>query len=214
MQSPRPIAPPAGHATANAEPMSSIIVTISSPTWLLRGLAVLMAPAMVVIMGIDLRIRGQERLLIHGTADEIAHVLTAVVMLSALYALGRNVSWVAGLLGAIAIDVDHLLIPEGRIDAIANTSRSALHTLGPALAVLAIGTVIWPMRAWFWSFGFGMLTHLFRDSATSELPLAWPLGDDSFHLRYSLYLTIMVACTIVTAGVVALGARPMRSSPQ
>ena len=45
---------------------ASVTITIATPTWLLRGLSMLMAPAMVIIMGIDLRIRGQERLLIHG----------------------------------------------------------------------------------------------------------------------------------------------------
>ena len=187
---------------------ASVTISIASPTWLLRGLSMLMAPAMVIIMGIDLRIRGQERILIHGIADEIAHVLTAIVMLSVLYALGWPVRWIAGILGAVAIDIDHFLVPEGYLHMIANTNRSALHTVGPALVVLVVGLVAWPLRTWFWSFGLAMLTHLLRDATTSELPLAWPVGDDLIHLRYSLYLTILVACTLVTTGVVALGARP------
>jgi hypothetical protein len=190
--------------------MASVTISISSPTWLLRGLAMLMAPAMVVIMGIDLRIRGQERLLIHGIADEIAHVLTAVVMLSVFYAIGFRVNWIAAMIGGMLLDADYVLQMEDVVESVAGTGRGAIHTIGPTLAVLVVGALIPPLRTLLLSLGIGMLSHLIRDSATAATPLMWPVSDYLFHLRYSLYLTFMVACTLVTTGVVALGARPWR----
>ena len=60
------------------------------------------------------------------------------------------------------------------------------------------------------SLGIAMLTHILRDSATASTALLWPIDDHVFHLRYSFYLAILVAFTLVTTGIVALGARPLR----
>ncbi len=197
--------------------MTSVTISIETPPTLTqRILAVAMAPAMVTIMGIDLRIRDQQRLLIHGIADEIAHVLTAVVVLAAIHALGFRISWIAGGIGGMLPDIDHILLWTGLADPVTDIDRGFMHTLGPTLAVLLLGVAVPPLRLFLVSLGLGMLTHVIRDSATSELPLFWPVSDEIVHLRYSLYLTFMVLCTIVAAGIVALGMprRPFRSSDE
>jgi hypothetical protein len=188
----------------------SITVTVPPSEIAVRLLAMLMAPAMVLIMGIDLRLRGSEDILTHGIVDETAHLLTALVIFSAIRALGFPVNWPMALFGAIVADVDYLLIREGLMDHVGDTSRGLLHTLGPALGVIAIGLAVPPLRVVLLSLGVGMLTHVLRDSATASTSLLWPLSDHAFHLRYSVYLAVLIGFTLITTGIVALGARPLR----
>lgn len=188
----------------------SITVTVPPSEVAVRLLAMLMAPAMVIIMGVDLRLRGEEGLLYHAMVDWSAHVLTAVVILSAIRALGFPVNWVMVGFGAIIADVDYLMIREGMASQLGDSSRGVLHTVAPAVGLIAVGLVIPPLRVFLLSLGIAMLTHVLRDSATAETAWLWPLDDHVFHLRYSWYLTILVVCTLVTTGIVALGARPLR----
>lgn len=182
---------------------------IPPPTPQVRFLSITMAPAMAVIMGIDLRLRGAEELLVHGLVDEVAHLLTALIVLSAFRAVGMPVHWLAVAIGAVAIDIEYLLI---RADVLApvveDSYRGVAHTLGPALAVILVGLAIPPLRIVLVSLGLAMLTHVVRDTATSESALFWPLSDQVMHLRYSGYLAIMAAFTVVTTGVVALTRDP------
>ena len=53
-----------------------------------------------------------------------------------------------------------------------------------------------------------MASRLHGATATAFL---WPLDDHAFHLRYSMYLAILVGFTLVTTGIVALGARPLKA---
>ncbi len=188
----------------------AITVTVPPSEIVVRLLAILMAPAMVVIMGVDLRLRGEEGLLFHAMVDWSAHILTALVIFAAIRALGFPVNWVMVAFGAIIADADYLMIREGAMERLGDSSRGLLHTLGPALALIAIGLVIPWLRVFLLSLGIAMLTHILRDSATAETAFLWPLDDHVFHLRYSFYLAILVAFTLVTTGIVALGARPLR----
>ncbi len=202
------------HFLASPQPMTdrrpSITLTVPPPEIVVRLLAMLMAPAMVVIMGVDLRLRGAEGLLHHAIVDWSAHILTALVILGAIRAVGFPVYWPMALFGAVIADADYLMIREGTMEQLGDSSRGVLHTLGPALAVIAIGLAIRPLRVFLLSLGIAMLTHILRDSATANTAFLWPLDDHVFHLRYSLYLAILVAFTLVTTGIVALGARPLR----
>lgn len=185
--------------------MTTISISIQSPPPFVRMLCVAMAPAMAIIMGIDLRIRGAEEILTHGMADEVAHLLTALIVLSAVRSLGFRVNWFAVAVGATAIDIEYLLIRSGVLERVVEDNyRGVTHTLFPALGIILLGLVLPPLRVFLVSLGLAMLTHVVRDSATSESPLLWPLSDQIFHLRYSAYLAILAAFTIVTTGVVAL----------
>jgi hypothetical protein len=202
------------HYVTTERPMTdrrpSITVTVPPSEIAVRLLAMLMAPAMVIIMGVDLRLRGEEGLLFHAMVDWSAHILTALVIFAAIRALGFPVNWVMVCFGAIIADADYLLIREGYMHHLGDSSRGLLHTLVPALGLIAIGLVIPPLRVFLLSLGIAMLTHVLRDSATAQTAWLWPLDDQTFHLRYSFYLAILLGFTLVTTGIVALGARPLR----
>ena len=183
-----------------------------------------MAPALAIIMGIDLRIRGAEELLIHGVADEVAHLLTALLMLSAIRAIGFRVSWVAVAIGAVAPDTEYLLsrldvidsleavAPDiayllSRLDMLATIGdgfRGVMHTLVPGAGILLLGLIMPPLRVFLVSLGLALLTHAVRDAATSSVPALWPLSVEYVHLRYAFFLAMLAACATVTSGVVAL----------
>jgi hypothetical protein len=201
--------PPTTHLPTS-RPGTSITVNLAAPELLVRLLAVLMAPAMVGIMGVDLRLRGSEGMLVHGGVDWTAHLLTALIIFAAIRALGFPVNWLMAAFGSVVVDADYLLMHEGMMGHAGNVGRGILHTPGPALALIVIGLLVPPARVFFLSLGIGMLTHILRDSATAETALLWPLSDRVFHLRYILYLTILAAFTVVATGIVALGARPLR----
>jgi hypothetical protein len=187
---------------------TTLSVAISpAPTSVLL-LAIAMAPAMAIIMGIDLRIRGAEEILVHGIADEIAHVLTALIMLSALRAVGFRVSWIAVAIGAVAPDVEYLLYRRDMLETIGDGSRGLLHTAVPGLALVLVGLILPPLRPFLVSLGLALLTHVIRDAATSAVPAMWPLTDAYYHLRYSVFLAILAVCATVTTGLAVLGPRP------
>lgn len=165
-----------------------------------------MTPAMVLIMGIDSQIRGSESLLVHGFADEVAHLMTTLICLAAARAVGIPIHWFAGLVGAVVIDVDHIPMLLNLVEPVEGSSRAGSHSLGPVVLIMFLGLIIRPWRSAFWSLGFGMLTHLFRDTATGFVPLAWPLSDDPVHLRYAVYLLVLVTLTTVTSGIATLSA--------
>jgi hypothetical protein len=188
----------------------SITVTTPSPGLFVRLLAVAMAPAMVGIMGVDLRLRGEEGVLFHGFVDWTAHLLTALIIFAAIRALGFPVNWMMAAFGAVIADADYLMIREGLMHHAGDSSRGVLHTVGPALALIAIGLVIPPARVFFVTLGIAMMTHILRDSATADTSFLWPLTDHIFHLRYTLYLAILAGFTVIATGIVALEGRPLR----
>ena len=183
------------------------IESLTHPPVAVRLLSVVMAPAMAVIMGVDLRIRGSEEILVHGIADELAHLLTALVILSALQAVGMRVLWPAVMVGATIPDIEHILAQAHRLDAIGSTGRGVLHTLVPGVVLVSVGLLLPPLRTFFMSLGLAMLTHVVRDAATSAVPALWPHADAAYHLRYALFLAMLAGCASITTGAVALAAR-------
>jgi hypothetical protein len=182
----------------------ALTVAVPPPSASVRLLAVAMAPALAAMVAIDLRIRGSEGLLLHGIADATAHLLTALIIFAAIRALGFRVSWVMAAMGAVVADFDYLLIRLDLVESLGDSSRGLLHTPGPALGLILLGLIFPWGRTFVISLGIGMLTHIFRDSATAATAAMWPLSDDIFHLRYSLYLILLAMCTTIVTGAVAL----------
>lgn len=187
-------------------------VISTSPPMAVRLLSVAMAPALAVIMGVDLRIRGSEEILVHGIADELAHLLTALVVLSALRAMGMRLSWPAVVIGATIPDIEHVLALAGQLDAIGTTGRGVLHTLVPGAIVAGLGMLLPPLRVFLLSLGLAMLSHVVRDAATSEIPALWPHAVAAYHLRYVFFLAMLAGCATITTGAVALAAREAPAS--
>jgi hypothetical protein len=163
-----------------------------------------MTPAMVLIMGIDSQIRGSESLLIHGLADAVAHLMTTLICLAALRTVGIPVHWFAGLVGAVVLDLDHLPLLLHLVEPVAGSSRPGTHSLAAVAPILFIGLIVSPWRFVLWSLGLGILTHLVRDAATGFVPLGWPLSNQPVHLRYSIYLLLLVTLATVTTVVAVI----------
>lgn len=184
--------------------MTTISVSISPSPSSVRLLSIAMAPALAIIMGIDLRIRGAEEILVHGFADEIAHLLSALIMLSAVRAVGFRLSWVAVAIGAVAPDIEYVLSRLDMTAPIGDSSRGVMHTLVPGAGILLLGLMLPPLRVFLVSLGLALLTHVVRDAATSSVPALWPLTDEYFHLRYAFFLTMVAICATITTGIVAV----------
>lgn len=154
-------------------------------------MAMLLIAAIVGIVAIDLWIRGSETLLIHGIADEIAHLLTAVVCVEAFRVLGTPIRWPAALTGAVVLDLDHIPLIYGWAEPLAGSTRPETHALWPVMLVMVGGLAYRDERWIWWSIAIGMSTHLFRDTATGTVVLLWPFEDIPVHIPYIVYLLVM-----------------------
>lgn len=173
--------------------------TISAwPGW--RGLGLGLAVPFIIRF-IDQLNRAGQSLLVHGLRDEAGHLLTAYVWALGLLALRVPLRLDLVLLGGIAIDIDHLLLIAGVIEAVPGSSRPGSHSLLPLVLVVMLASID-RRRAWIWlSLGVGVMSHLVRDMATGSVPLLWPLPVEPVSMRYRLY-----AATLVIWAMIAVGA--------
>jgi inner membrane protein len=142
-----------------------------------------------------------------GLLDWPAHLLTAWLFLAALgFRLSTRVqAW--ALVGAIAIDLDHVplylhwhLIP-------APDGRPVTHSLATVVVLLAVAAVPW-LRAPAAGLALGLLLHLSRDLVTGPgVTLGWPVSELGVRLPYALY----VAALVVTTAVAVLVAHRRRT---
>lgn len=174
------------------------IVPRAWPWWrvLLAGSA-----ALAIVLLIDVWLAGAQRpLLERAIADETGHLLTAVLLLVAL-PLALPGRFVAGaLLGAVAIDLDHLPLILGSDLLTQQTNRPFTHSLVTVALIAAISFLL-PAR-WRWlgmGLAAGLLAHFWRDLATSTagVPLLWPWQRFGFTLPYWLYVSVLMGCVAV-----------------
>lgn len=133
--------------------------------------------------------------------DEAAHLATTVAILAVYPGTLARASALAALAASVAIDADHI---PGDV--------FGRHILGPAGErpyAHALPTVALPWAAgaratsdcgWrrltHWA-ALGVLSHLLRDAATSGVPALWPLTRRQLCLPYPLYLTAMLALSVM-----------------
>jgi hypothetical protein len=130
-----------------------------------------------------------------GPLDEMAHLLT---MLIVLWALGDRV-WArfgaAALVMSVAIDRDHIPQYLGHDFLTRGTPRPYSHSLLTIAVALAVAAV-WPRRRdVLLGIALGLAFHFWRDLSEpgSGVALLWPLSDHSFSLSPASYLVIMSA---------------------
>jgi inner membrane protein len=137
-------------------------------------------------------------LLLLGLLDEPAHLATAWLFLAAFLpgrarALGP---WV--LVGAVAIDADHVPLYLWDALAAAPGARPVPHSL-LTVAVLAAAAVASPrLRSPLLGLALGVVLHLVRDLATGPgVPLLWPFGPAKVIVPYAVYLLVLAVVAVV-----------------
>lgn len=136
-----------------------------------------------------------------GPLDEIAHLMTALLI---LWALGPRVCkrfLVPALIASVAIDADHI---PGRLGAdwlTAGTPRPYTHSLLTIAIVLVLAWRWRRRRELLLGVAIGLGIHLWRDLAEGEsgVSLLWPFSYHSFQYPHGVYLAAMGAFVLIDA---------------
>ena len=137
-----------------------------------------------------------------GPLDEIAHALTALLV---LWALGERASErfaASALVASVMIDVDHVPALLGGRWLTAGTPRPYTHSLLTIAVVLLAARVSKRRSDTLLGVAIGLAIHFWRDMAepNSGVALLWPLSDRSFSLPHGTYVAaVVVVITIVAA---------------
>lgn len=152
-----------------------------------------------------------------GPLDEIAHLLT---MLLILWALGLGVSrrfGVPALIASVLIDVDHIPGRLGSDFLTAGTPRPYSHSLLTVAIVLVVALVWRRRREPLLGIAFGLTIHFWRDLSEpgSGVSLLWPFSYRSFSLPHGSYVAVMVVIVLVgTWRALWIGGREQAARPQ
>lgn len=145
-----------------------------------------------------------------GPLDEVAHLLTTLLLLWAIGRVPLRVM-IAALVASVAIDLDHV---PGRLGVdwlTAGTPRPYTHSLLTIVVVLGAAAIWSRRRAILAGVALGLAAHIFRD-VTAEgggVSLLWPWSDRGFSTTHWSFVTVMV----VVVGVDAWRCR-RRSTPR
>ena len=145
---------------------------------------------------------GQRTLWETGLADESAHLLTALLLLSVLPGWLPTRFLAGALVGAVAIDVDHLPLILGSDLLTRETNRPLSHcllTIVVAVALAAVFPLSW--RPVLLGLATGFAAHFWRDlaSSTAGVPLLWPWQTTGFRVAYGVYLASLGGCVVLFA---------------
>jgi inner membrane protein len=148
-------------------------------------------------VGLDLvRAAGPWPIPVDGALDEPAHLLSAWLVLVALTTDRTLRPWV--LLGAVAIDLDHIPLYLWGGPTLASGGRPLTHGLVTVACLLLVAVTVPRLRTAAGGIGLGVLLHFPRDLATGPgLPLLWPLLHENLRLPYWIYLLALSAVAAV-----------------
>jgi inner membrane protein len=149
-----------------------------------------------------------------GLLDEAGHLLTAIVLLAASTSarIPRLTPW--ALLGAVAIDVDHIPLYTFAPRFVVS-GRPPTHSLITVLALLIAALVFKVVRVPLLGIAMGICLHFVRDVATGPgLPLFWPFSRSTVMAPYGLYVAVVAVAAAIAIGRLArLHCRSRPNSP-
>jgi inner membrane protein len=173
------------------------------------------ALAVLAVVGLDGILAARSwPIAVVGLLDEPAHLLTAWLVVIAV-AGTRPRCWPWVLVGAVAIDVDHIPVYlwGGPVAGVGG-GRPVTHSLVTPLALLAAAVAVRWARSVLGAVAIGVLLHLLRDVATGPgVPLWWPALPGSVLLPYAAYLLLLIALASIST-LRRLRPRTVRSRPR
>ena len=136
-----------------------------------------------------------------GALDEIAHLLTTLIV---LWALGPRICdrfLVPALVASVLIDLDHIPGILGHDFLTRGTQRPYTHSLLSIVVVLVVAGLWRSRRDVLLGIAIGLAIHFWRDMSEADagVALLWPASDHSFTLAHTTYLIIMGVCAAVAA---------------
>lgn len=182
MHEPVPSPPPGAMQRLSTQPLV--------PIGLLRAVCIVDAVRSTRKMG----------LIMNGLTDEVAHLITALLLLLAWMDPRRPLRHPAfalgALLGSVAIDLDHVPLYAGL--PVAAGGRPFSHSSVTVLALLLSALLLPLQRHLLRGAAAGVCLHLLRDIATGPgVPLWWPINTINVRLGYWRYATAMMIATAV-----------------
>jgi len=143
-------------------------------------------------------------LTIHGLFDWIGHLLTALVLVIGIRAMGVPVPAWSILLGGIIIDLGHVPQMFGMVGSLEGSSRNGSHSLTVVAAIALVGYLD-RRRAHIWlGLAIGAVSHLWRDMGTGTVALLWPLTDTVYGTTFHRYLAVLAGIAIAMVGSAGL----------
>jgi inner membrane protein len=163
-----------------------------------------LAIATALLAGADwgTRLAG-ESLFPGGPLDELAHLLTTLIVFWALGSRARARFLVPALVASVAIDLDHVPARLGAGWLTAGTPRPYTHSLLTIVVVVAIAA-LWRRRRDLWlGVAIGLAIHFWRDMAEggSGVSLLWPVSYHSFQYPHGVYVAIMAVFVLIDAAL-------------
>lgn len=152
-----------------------------------------------------------------GPLDEIAHFLTALLLLQLLPARPRARFAGPALFASVAIDVDHIPQYLGHRFLTIGTARPYGHSLLTVVVLLALALALSRHRRICTGLALGVLLHFIRDlgeGGSSAVSLLWPLSDHGFAYPHAAYLGLIAAVAAVQICVGLLRPRVRAALPR
>jgi inner membrane protein len=161
----------------------------------IRRLLTVLALATVVLL--DAVLAAEHRpVVIEGLLDEPAHLLTAWLLLAALLPERHRRLRPWALLGAVAIDLDHVPLYLWGVGTATLEGRPVTHSLTFVLVLLILARVLARWRLPLVGLALGVCLHLVRDLATGPgVALAWPATNVSVLAPFVGYQVLLVLAT-------------------
>jgi inner membrane protein len=166
------------------------------------------------IVAVDLMLsRWSWPLVVDGVLDELGHLLTAALLLALLPRSARGALWPWAMIGAVAIDIDHVPLytfaPDFAVD-----GRPPTHSLLTVLILAGVAAALPAVRIPFTGLALGVCLHFVRDTATGPgVPLLWPIADAAVRVPYGAYLVVMVGAAAVATWKVVASTRTPAEPP-
>ena len=140
-----------------------------------------------------------------GPLDELAHLLTTLLVIWAFGPGARVRFLVPALIASVAIDLDHIPARLGADWLTAGTPRPYTHSLLTVAVVLLVASLWRRRRDLLLGVAIGLAIHFWRDMSESGsgVSLLWPFSDRAFQCPPSVYVAVMAVFVLVDTAVCA-----------